>query len=126
MRKAVPLDRRDGKERLADFDLIWRVVKGDRKQLSLILPLGPLFAQLELVELLVGDERLDGFLVEASLLRGVGLEHREDRPALHDRAVEFLEAVLLLKVLRGAEDEDALGLVDLRRCLLYTSDAADE
>ena len=80
-----------------------------------LLPLGPLLAQLELVELRVGDQRLNGRLVEAALLRRVGLEHREDRPALAHGAVQLLERVLLLEVLGRAEDEDALGLVDLRR-----------
>ena len=52
----------------AHLDLIWRVVKRSGKELALLAPLLPLLAQLELVELLVGDQRLHRPLVEAALL----------------------------------------------------------
>jgi hypothetical protein len=69
---------------------------------------------MELVELGVGDERLDTLRTESTLLRGIRLEHRKYVLALADGAKELLERVSLLKVGRGAEDHDATALIKLR------------
>jgi hypothetical protein len=56
------------------------------------------------VEPLVSDECLDAGLMEAALLRWVGLKHRQNWAFLSDRAVELPHAIALLKVWQSAED----------------------
>ena len=91
VRKPIPLDGWRCEERFSHLELVRRVVEGGGQQLAVVAPLLVLLAQLELVELLVGNQRLNSHLVEAALLRRVGLEHCENRTALNDGAVEFLE-----------------------------------
>jgi hypothetical protein len=130
MRQPVPLDRLNVKEPCPHLRLVGRMVEGNARACDCILrevasrvpnefafvpPIGPLYVQVEHVDLGVGNERHDCSLVKAAILRCIRLKHCKDVTTLTHRTKEFLERVLLLKVLRCAEDEDALALVHFGR-----------
>ena len=68
--QSLPLDGLLLEQRRKHFGRVRVVVKRGGQQLAFVVPLLPPIADRVLVELGVGEERLNGRLVEATLLRG--------------------------------------------------------